>query len=59
MFKLNDKVRVVGRQPSNSIWIEAMDRTVGSVGEVVEIYDMRSQNKGIRYNVYFANTSDN
>lgn len=59
MFEIGDKVRVERKAPSISIWVTAMDRTIGSVGEVVEIEDNRNLGKGVRYSVYFENIQDN
>ena len=45
MFKIGDRVRVIKKEPSNLIWEEAMDKTVGSVGAVVMICDYYTQKK--------------
>lgn len=58
MFEIGDKVRVERKAPSISIWVTSMDRTIGSVGEVVEIEDTRNLGRGVRYCVYFENIQD-
>lgn len=58
MFEIGDRVRVIKKESSISMWVTAMDRTVGSVGEVVKIEDDLNLGEGVRYNVYFENIQD-
>lgn len=36
-FHVGDNVQVVGRSPEDDTWCSAMDKTIGGVGEVIEV----------------------